>query len=166
MMTMRGPSWRTVWLERLPVLRRRFFYYEFGGIGTADALSQVRPMDKKRILIIDDEDTIAFCFSMVLEASGHFLVRTINSGALALVTARDFAPHLIILDWYLGDGHGLDIAAELRGDDGVRDVPIVFLTGSLSKDETVNLKFSTRFPVLRKPISGAELVASALRLAA
>jgi two-component system cell cycle response regulator DivK len=123
-------------------------------------------MGKKRILLIDDEDTISCICSMVLEAAGHFYVRAISSGAKALATARSFAPHLIILDWYLMDGHGLDIAVELRADHDLRGVPIVFLTGSLTKDEAEDRKSLGGFPVLSKPISGLELVESALRLAA
>jgi CheY-like chemotaxis protein len=121
-------------------------------------------MEKKRILLIDDEDTISHICAMVLESSGRFFVRTISSGTAALATARILSPHLIILDRYLTDGHGLDIAAEFQADAELCNVPIVFLTGSLTKEEA--RKSLGGFPALSKPISGPELVESALRLAA
>jgi CheY-like chemotaxis protein len=83
-----------------------------------------------------------------------------------MAAAKTFSPHLIILDWCLRDGHGPDIAAELRADPELCDVPIVFLTGSVTRAEAAHPKSSGGFPVLCKPISNEDLVESALRLAA
>src|SRR5690349_12634565 len=121
-------------------------------------------MEKKRILIIDDEDTIAHVCAMVLERSGHFLVRSISSGDQAVRTARNFLPHLIILDRYLKAGHGGEVAVALRADAEVGKIPIVFLTGSIRKEDEVQSLFG--FPALAKPITSVELIESALRLAA
>lgn len=83
-----------------------------------------------------------------------------------LATARIFSPHLIILDCQLETRQGIDIFTDLRANLDLCGVPIVFLAGSLTKEEAVSLKYASGFPVLCKPISRSELVESALRFAA
>lgn len=93
-------------------------------------------MAKKRILIIDDEPSITRTMKVNLERTGAYTVGTENHAQHALATAREFQPDLILLDVMMPDVSGDEVAAELRSDLGLQDVPVVFLTAIVSPKET------------------------------
>jgi DNA-binding response OmpR family regulator len=92
-------------------------------------------MDKKRILIIDDEASFTRMVRINLEKSGEFEVREENRAGYALASARDFKPDLILLDVIMPTMDGGDVAASIRKDRLLRDVPIIFLTATVSHRE-------------------------------
>ena len=57
-------------------------------------------MDKKRILIVDDEENFAYIVKMNLEQSGDYEVMVEKHAVNALDAAISFSPHLILLDLY------------------------------------------------------------------
>jgi DNA-binding response OmpR family regulator len=65
------------------------------------------------ILVIEDDPGIARSLTTGLEQSG-FRVTWKSTGAQGMAFARDFQPHLIILDVRLPDGSGFDVCAQLR----------------------------------------------------
>lgn len=92
-------------------------------------------MEKKRILIIDDEASFTRMVRLNLEKSGDFEVREENRATYALTSARDFKPDLILLDVIMPTMDGGDIAAQIQKDRHLRDTPIIFLTATVSKRE-------------------------------
>jgi len=115
-------------------------------------------MDKIRVLLIDDEPSFTRMLKLSLERRG-FEVRTENNGAYAHTVARDFQPNFIFLDVIMPDVDGGDVAAKIRSDPGLKDVPIVFLTAGVSK-ETTRVKGNVigGQTYLAKPISVDEVV--------
>lgn len=93
-------------------------------------------MDKKRILIVDDEPTFTRMMQLVLEQSGRYVVRQENKGAAALATAREFKPDLILLDVVMPDLDGGDVAAQIENDTALKGTPIVFLTALVDEKES------------------------------
>jgi CheY-like chemotaxis protein len=110
-------------------------------------------MRKRRILLVDDEVGITRSLSMYLEDVGDCEVRVENAGSRAVAAARAFKPDLIFLDIVMPDANGGSLAAELRADATLRDIPVVFLTALVSQHET---KGSDReiggYPFLAKPV--------------
>ena len=92
-------------------------------------------MDKKRILLIDDEAAFTRVLQSYLERTGRYEVRTENRGAEALTAARAFRPDLILLDIIMPDLDGAQVADALKADAELQHVPIVFLTAVASRDE-------------------------------
>src|SRR5712691_3253920 len=92
---------------------------------------------KKRILLVDDEATITRTLKLYLEGTGAYEVRAENRGSAALEAARTFKPDLILLDVAMPDMDGGDVAAQIRGDEALKDSPIVFLTALVKKQEVV-----------------------------
>lgn len=90
---------------------------------------------RKRILVVDDEPIITRILKSRIESAGDYDVRTQNKGSCALVTAREFRPDLILLDVLMPDMDGDEVAAQLRADAELQEVPIVFLTGVVSKEQ-------------------------------
>jgi len=92
-------------------------------------------MDKKRILIIDDEASFTRMVRLNLEKSGQFEVREENRAAYAVAAAREFKPDLILLDVIMPTMDGGDVAAHIQNDRHLKDTPIVFLTATVSQRE-------------------------------
>ncbi len=114
---------------------------------------------KKKILLVDDEPTLTRMMQLNLERTGRFEVLSENSGPRAVDTVRRFQPDLIFLDVMMPEKSGDDVAHELRQDSELADIPIVFLTAIVSREETDVLGSTiggNRF--LAKPVKTAELV--------
>jgi len=92
-------------------------------------------MDKKRILIIDDEPGFTRMVKLNLEKTGFFEVREENKATYAIPAAREFKPDLILLDVIMPTMDGGDIAAHIKADRHLRDIPVVFLTATVSQRE-------------------------------
>ncbi len=92
-------------------------------------------MEKKRILIIDDEASFTRMVKLNLEKTGTFEVREENRATYALAAAREFKPDLILLDVIMPTMDGGDVAAQIRNDRNLKTTPIVFLTATVSKRE-------------------------------
>ncbi len=113
----------------------------------------------KKILVVDDEVALTKMVKLNLERTGRFIVRTENSGSHAIATIRDFQPDMIFLDIMMPEVSGDEIAQQLREIDSLRDIPIVFLTAIVSKQETGTLGSvigGNKF--LAKPVKTEELL--------
>lgn len=91
-------------------------------------------MNKRRILLVDDEPAFTRVMRNYLEATGRFEVRMENDPTKVIPAALEFAPDLIVLDVIMPDVDGGEIAAMMREDTRLRDVPVVFLTAIVSKE--------------------------------
>src|SRR5512143_1894188 len=92
-------------------------------------------MEKKRILIIDDEPAFTRMVKLNLEKTGSFEVREENKATYALAAAREFKPDLILLDVIMPTLDGGDVAAQFEKDKHLKGTPIVFLTATVSRRE-------------------------------
>ena len=116
-------------------------------------------MDKKRILIIDDETSFTRTVKMNLEKTGEFDVREENRALNGLSAARDFKPDLILLDVVMPGMDGGDVAQHIRRDRNLKDTPIVFLTATVSPREAgVGGLQSGGSLFLGKPVSVENLI--------
>ena len=84
-------------------------------------------MDKKRILIVDDERDIADTIQFQLEFEG-FECLAAYDGEEALSKAKNENPDLIILDIMLPKINGYKIARLLKFDESYKQIPIIMLT--------------------------------------
>lgn len=90
---------------------------------------------KKRILLVDDEVEITSAMRRNLEATGRFEVMEINNPSIALANARRFRPDLVLLDIMMPEMDGGALAADIAEDIYLADVPIIFLSGIISKED-------------------------------
>ncbi|MDB6114961.1 MAG: response regulator receiver protein [Lacunisphaera sp.] len=117
-------------------------------------------MEKKRILIVDDKVSDTRLVKLYLEQTNEYTVREENVAERALAAAREFRPHLILLDVRMPGLDGGELAARFQADPKLHDVSIVFLTSLVTKSEVAQSGGrSGRFPILAKPIVLTELLA-------
>lgn len=116
-------------------------------------------MDRTRVLVVDDDQSITRTVKAVLERTGRFEVKEENSSDKALAAAREFRPDLIVLDLVMPVVDGATIAAELREHDEFGNVPLAFLTALVPKTKgTERAKTIGGYPFLSKPFDVDRLV--------
>src|SRR5580693_9659754 len=68
-----------------------------------------------RVLVVDDEPSLAELLSSVLRYEG-WSVRTAGDGAEAVRTGREFRPDAVVLDIMLPDFDGIEVMRKLRAE--------------------------------------------------
>ena len=117
------------------------------------------PPARKRILIVDDEVPFTRMVKLNLEKTGDFEVRMENRATNALPAAREFKPDLIILDVIMPGMDGGDVQSQIKRDRTLREVPIIFLTATVSKREAGEGGLNSGGQLfLAKPVSVENLV--------
>lgn len=116
-------------------------------------------MEKKRILIIDDEATFTRMVRLNLEKTGAFEVREEHKATYAVAAAREFKPDLILLDVIMPTMDGGDVAAHIQNDRHLRGTPIIFLTATVSPRESGPGGFNSGGSLfLSKPVTVENLI--------
>jgi DNA-binding response OmpR family regulator len=94
-------------------------------------------MEKNKILIIDDEVAFTEMVKLNLVETGRFTVQIENDPQMAVATALEFMPDVILLDIIMPDLEGPDVMSMVRAEPLLKNTPIVFLTATVRRDETV-----------------------------
>jgi two-component system, OmpR family, alkaline phosphatase synthesis response regulator PhoP len=84
-------------------------------------------MDKKKVLIVDDEKDIVETIKFSLELEGIECIAAYD-GEEALLKARKENPDLILLDIMLPKMHGYKVSRLLKFDSEYKHIPIIMLT--------------------------------------
>ncbi|HEY7449892.1 MAG TPA: response regulator [Vicinamibacterales bacterium] len=110
-------------------------------------------MKRHRVLLVDDEIGITRTLALYLEEAGGCDVRIETHGSRALITAREFRPHLILMDLVMPDSDGATVAADIQSDPVLHGTPIVFLSALTSQRDTGQaLSRIDGHPFLAKPV--------------
>ncbi len=92
-------------------------------------------MNKKKILLIDDEVDLTKFLKLNLEKSGAVEVYTANSGPEGIEIAQKMLPDLIFIDILMPEMDGGAVAEILSSKSLTKTIPIVFLTAIARKEE-------------------------------
>lgn len=87
--------------------------------------------DKKRILVIDDEDDIREVAQVSLELVGGYDVVAASSGHAGLATAAAEQPDAILLDVMMPDLDGPSTFQRLQASAETRHIPVILLTAKV-----------------------------------
>lgn len=115
-----------------------------------------------RVLIIDDDDSLARHTELVLQGAG-MQTQVLTEPLAVMEVLDDFSPELILLDLYMPKCNGSEIAAVIRQRQEFTGTPIVFLSGESDKDKQLSAMELGGDDFLTKPIRPAHLI-SAVRI--
>ncbi len=79
------------------------------------------------ILIVDDIPENLDVLSGMLEKNG-FKIRPVTNGKAALKAMRIYPPDIILLDVNMPDMNGYDVCEQLKADDKLKDIPVIFIS--------------------------------------
>lgn len=113
-------------------------------------------MEKKRILVVDDDVSILTGLGTLLESEGY-AVEAAADGRQALERFRAVRPDLVLLDVLMPEMSGLEVCRQLRRED--REIPVVMLTAKGEEsDKVLGLELGADDYVV-KPFGTRELLA-------
>jgi len=115
-------------------------------------------MADAKILIVEDEPAIKDMIAITLDLAGFDSISA-ESAHQAHVAVVDSKPDLILLDWMLPGGSGIELARRLKGEELTESIPIIMLTAKASEDNKVQGLNAGVDDYVTKPFSPRELVA-------
>ena len=86
-------------------------------------------MDKKKILVIDDEPDILKVTSIRLKKLGYNVLTAVN-GKQGLDTIRREKPDLVLLDLVMPFMNGAEVCEQIKNDKVLKHIPIILFTAS------------------------------------
>jgi diguanylate cyclase (GGDEF)-like protein len=119
--------------------------------------SETSANESYRILIIDDSPSLADYYALVLQQAG--MTTSILTHPLELIeTLADFQPDLLLMDIYMPECSGLELAAVLRQEPLYMRLPIIFLSTEDDKLKQLAAMSVGGDDFLTKPILPQHLV--------
>jgi two-component system KDP operon response regulator KdpE len=110
--------------------------------------------DRRRILVVDDEERMVRFIRMNLEHDGFQVVEAFN-GRQAIQKLRDTTPDLILLDVMMPDIDGFEVLETIREGS---TVPVIMLTAKGEEDDRVRGLELGADDYITKPFSPREMV--------
>lgn len=108
-----------------------------------------------RVLIVDDD--LDLLEMVCLMAANYGLNPTcVSSGSAALETLKNEKFSLLLMDIFLGDHDGRDIARQLKGSDDYRDIPILLY--SAGHIDSSSIRNSRAEGFIQKPFEMKDLI--------
>jgi two-component system phosphate regulon response regulator PhoB len=111
-----------------------------------------------RILVIEDEPSIAELIAINLSHSGFIVERALQAEE-AMRMIRVQRPDLLILDWMMPGKSGVQFIKELRSMNDLKDIPILMLTAKGAEADKIHGLDSGADDYVTKPFSPKELIA-------
>ena len=114
-------------------------------------------MNKKKILIVDDEDDILHFLELVLREKGYE-VATASGGHEALTKAQVDRPDLVLLDIMMPQMDGWEVLKLLRVDDSTAPIPVAMLSARTEAKDRVQGLQEGAIDYICKPFSLQDLL--------
>ena len=113
--------------------------------------------DKKRVLVVDDEQNITQMMAMMLRTRGYD-VDVAGSGEEAIRKAIE-KPDLILLDLILPDLEGFEVCRKLREGKSTRNIPIIIVSVKYLFEDKIEGLYLGADDYITKPFDHEELFA-------
>ncbi|MDX2212889.1 MAG: diguanylate cyclase [Oculatellaceae cyanobacterium bins.114] len=126
-----------------------------------DILTHHDSQDLYRVLIIEDDASLANYYALILQQAG-ILTSVVTDPLQVMSTLIETNPDLILMDLYLPECNGIELAAVLRQHGAYIGIPIVFLSAENSIERHLAAIRAGGDMFLTKPIHPEHLVASIL----
>lgn len=115
-------------------------------------------MPDHTILIVDDEYAIRDMLRMALEIAEYRCIEAENiQEAHTLIV--DERPDIMLLDWMLPGGSGLELLRRLKRDEGTCELPVIMLTAKTAEDNVIQGLDVGADDYITKPFAPRELIA-------
>lgn len=110
------------------------------------------------VLIVDDVPENLRVLAGVLGKQG-FRCRPVPRGRLALSAARHEPPDLILLDVNMPEMDGYEVCRQLKGDDALRDIPVIFISALEETEDKLRAFEAGGVDYVSKPFHIPEVIA-------
>jgi diguanylate cyclase (GGDEF)-like protein len=128
-------------------------------IDMLDSITNAPTPEPYHILIVEDDRFLATYYSRILKQAG-MVTNVVTSPTEVLNQLNDFVPDLILMDLYMPNSTGLELAAIIRQQPTYVSVPIVFLSAETNLDKQMAAMQLGGDDFLTKPIRPHHLISS------
>ena len=115
-------------------------------------------MNEPTVLVVDDETAIRAMLRMALEIADLRCIEADNIHD-AYTRVVDERPDIVLLDWMLPGGSGLELLRRLKRGDTTRDLPVIMLTAKTAEDNVIQGLDVGADDYITKPFAPRELIA-------
>lgn len=116
-------------------------------------------MDKKKILIVEDDADMAKGLSVRLEANGYATISATDASAGIKLALRE-TPDLILLDLGLPDDNGFVMMKKMAEIKSLSSIPVIVVTGRSPEVYKEPVLIAGAKGYLQKPIENDEFLAA------
>jgi len=106
----------------------------------------------EKILVVEDNELNLKLFCDLLRAHGY-AAEPVRDGREAVERARLFGPDLIVMDIQMPHISGLELIEQLKGDEGLKAIPIMAVTAYAAKGDEERIRDAGAEGYVSKPIS-------------
>jgi signal transduction histidine kinase/CheY-like chemotaxis protein len=149
-----GPGQGSVFTVRLPLSQQALAESQEA---PAEKERAAKPLEGRRILVVDDNRDAADSLAMVLSAEGAD-VRVAYDGAAALAALEQAAPQAMVLDIGMPGMDGYEIARQIRQSPRYAALQIIALTGWGQHADRLRSRMSGIDSHLTKPVDFRTLI--------
>lgn len=128
-------------------------------VAALDELTRQHEIVPLRVLIIDDEVEIAAYHSIILQEAG-MLTRQLSDPSSVLDVLQDFRADLVLMDMYMPQCNGQELATLIRQVPDYLGLPIVYLSGETDRKKQFSAMRIGAEGFLTKPVVPEDLVAA------
>lgn len=122
-------------------------------------------MNKKKILIVEDEESLLKLESILLISKG-FDVKGVSNGKAALTAIEEEKPDLVLLDIMLPEIDGFEVCKLIKSDPATRHIPVIMLTAKKSREDMVRSEAVGADWYITKPFKSAMVIETIQRFLA
>jgi len=109
------------------------------------------------VLIIDDDSSLASYHAMILQNAG-MMTHELTNPLQLLHVLKEFRPDLVLIDLYMPECHGGELAQVIRQDSIVTDLPILYISGEQDAARQNAALGQGGDAFLVKPVASSELI--------
>ena len=124
-----------------------------------DEITSRQPSQPFRVLLVDDDPVLAEAQAAILRKAG-MQVSTLEQPLQALAALKSFEPDVLVLDVYMPDASGPELAAIIREQDEYMHLPILFLSSESDITQQLLALNLGGDEFLVKPVAPAHFVAA------
>jgi DNA-binding response OmpR family regulator len=121
-------------------------------------------MNQKRILLIDDEETIQEVVQIGIEIESGWQVAIASSGLEGIKLAQSQQPDAILLDVMMPDMDGISTLSNLKANAQTSSIPVIFLTAKTQTSEKDELQNLGVVDVITKPFNAMTLASQIAKI--
>lgn len=115
-------------------------------------------MSDLTVLVVDDEYAIRDMLRLALEIADFRCIEAEDSQQ-AYTLIVDERPDIVLLDWMLPGGSGLELLRRLKRNETTRDLPVIMLTAKTAEDNVIQGLDVGADDYMTKPFAPRELIA-------
>lgn len=114
-------------------------------------------MAKKKILVVEDEESLLKLESILLTSKGYD-VKGVANGQEALDAIAEEIPDLVLLDIMLPEMDGFEVCRRIKENPQTKDLPVVMLTAKKSREDMTRGQEVGADWYITKPFKSANVI--------